>query len=228
MFIGHYGPAFAAKTVVKTVPLWLLFVAAQWVDFLWASLVIMGIEKVRIIANFFGLSPLDLYYMPFSHGLPSAALLALFLGGVAAVGLGGNRIAVIAAVAATSFSHWLLDLVAHRPDLPLVFDEMKVGLGLWAYPFVSVPTEIGVMFAGLWIYDRAAPSATWTGTIALWAFGFAIAGLQVQSTFFQEHPPTPEAFAQLALFGYTILAVLAAVVERLRRPAQRVQKNGTR
>ena len=65
MFIGHYGPALAVKGFAKSVPLWVLFVAAQWVDFLWAALVIMGIEKVRIIANFFGLSPLDLYYMPY-------------------------------------------------------------------------------------------------------------------------------------------------------------------
>jgi hypothetical protein len=71
MFIGHYGPALAAKGFAKAVPLWVLFVAAQWVDFLWAGFVIVGIEKVRIIENFFGLSPLDLYYMPYSHGLPS-------------------------------------------------------------------------------------------------------------------------------------------------------------
>ena len=217
MFIGHYGPAFAAKAVVKTIPLWVLFVAAQWVDFLWGILVITGIEKARIIANFFGVSPLDLYYMPFSHGLPSAALLALFIGSVAAAGLGGNRAVVVAAVAATAFSHWLLDLVVHRPDLPLIFDEMKVGLGLWANPYVSVPTEIAVMLAGLWIYDRAAPSPTRIGTIALWAFGFAMALLQVQNTFFQEHPPTPAGFAQLSLFGYTMLTVFAALVDRLRR-----------
>lgn len=226
MFIGHYGPAFAAKAIVKTVPLWVLFVAAQWVDFLWGALVIAGIEKVRIIANFFGVSPLDLYYMPFSHGLPSAMLLALFIGGVVAAGLGGNRIAVIAAVAATSFSHWLLDLVVHRPDLPLIFDEMKVGFGLWGNPYVSVPTEVAVMLGGLWIYDRAVPSPTRKGTIALWLFGFAMAGLQVQNTFFNEHPPTPEGFAQLSLFGYTMLTVLAAVVDRLRRPERGTQKTG--
>ncbi len=60
MFIGHYGPAFAAKAVVKTVPLWVLFVAAQWVDFLWAAFVIAGVEKVRLVENFIGVTPLDL------------------------------------------------------------------------------------------------------------------------------------------------------------------------
>lgn len=217
MFIGHYGPAFAAKAVAKTVPLWVLFVAAQWVDFLWAGFVIFGIEKMRIIANFFGLSPLDLYYMPFSHGLPSVALLALVFGGIAAAGLGGNRPFVTAAVAATSFSHWLLDLVVHRPDLPLIFDEMKVGFGLWHYPYVSVPVEIALVFGGIWLYDRAVPSPTRAGQIALWGLGFAMAALQVQNTFFSEHPPTPEGFAQLSLVGYTTLTVLAAGVDYLRR-----------
>ena len=217
MFIGHYGPAFVAKAAVPRVPLWVLFVAAQWVDFLWSIFVIMGIEKVRIIANFFGLSPLDLFYMPYSHGLPSAALLSLFIGGVVAVAFPGNRLAVVLAVAATAFSHWLLDLVVHRPDLPLIFDQMKVGLGLWRYPLVSVPTEIGLMLLGLWIYDRAVPSPTRAGTIALWLFGFAMAALQIQNTFFNEHPASPAGFAQMALFGYLVLAVLAAVVDYLRK-----------
>ena len=217
MFIGHYGPAFAAKAVAKTVPLWVLFVAAQWVDFLWAAFVIFGVEKMRIVANFFGLSPLDLYFMPFSHGLPSVALLALVFGGIAAAGLGGNRVVVITAVAATSFSHWFLDLAVHRPDLPLIFDEMKVGFGLWAYPYVSVPVEIGLVLGGIWLYDRAAPSPTRAGTIALWGLGFAMAALQVQNTFFNEHPKSPEGFAQLSLIGYTSLTVLAAGVDYLRR-----------
>jgi hypothetical protein len=217
MFIGHYGPALAAKAVAKTVPLWVLFVAAQWVDFVWAGLVIVGVEKARIIENFFGLSPLDLYYMPFSHGLPSAVLLSLLMGGLVAVLVPGHRTLVVAAVAATAFSHWLGDLIVHRPDLPLIFDEMKVGLGLWANPYVSVPTEIAFVFVGLWIYDRYAPSATRAGTIALWVFGFAMAALQIQNTFFNKHPETSAGFAQLALFGYVSLTVLAAVVDRLRK-----------
>jgi hypothetical protein len=217
MFIGHYGPALAAKGFAKSVPLWVLFVAAQWVDFLWAILVIVGVEHVRIIANFFGLSPLDLTYMPYSHGLPSAVLLSLLMGGLVALVLPGDRVAIVITVALTAFSHWLGDLIVHRPDLPLIFDEMKVGLGLWANPFVSVPLEIGLLFLGLWIYDRAAPSPTRIGTIALWALGFFMAALQVQNTFFAEHPPTPEAFAQLSLFGYVLLAALAAGVDYARK-----------
>jgi hypothetical protein len=98
-----------------------------------------------------------------------------------------------------------------------VFDEMKVGLGLWRYALVSVPTEIALMLLGLWIYDRAAPSPTRSGTIALWVLGAFMAGLQIQNTFFAEHPSSPEGFAQLSLFGFVLLAVLAAVVDYLRK-----------
>jgi len=136
---------------------------------------------------------------------------------VVAAALPGNRMAIVLTVAATSFSHWLGDLIVHRPDLPLVFDEMKVGLGLWANPYVSVPTEIAFLFAGLWLYDRYVPSATRVGTVALWLFGFAMAALQVQNTFFNEHPTTPDAFARLALIGYVALAALAALVDYLRK-----------
>jgi hypothetical protein len=219
MFIGHYGPAFAAKAVVKTVPLWVLFVAAQWVDFLWAAFVIAGVEKARIVENFIGLSPLDLYYMPFTHGLPSAVLLSLFIGGVVGLAFKADRMAIVLAVAVTAFLHWLADWIVHAPDLPLIFNEMKVGLGLWAYPFVSVPLEIGLLFLGIWLYDRAAPSPRRAGTVALWLLGFAMAALQVQNTFFAEPAADSAGFATLALVGYTTLALLAAGVDFLRRPA---------
>jgi hypothetical protein len=217
MFIGHYGPAFAAKSVVHAVPLWVLFVAAQWVDFLWAGFVIAGIEKVRIVDNFIGVTPLDLYYMPFTHGLPSAILLSLAFGGIAALAFRDQRTAIVLAVAAVAFLHWLFDWVVHAPDLPLIFNEMKVGLGLWALPYVSVPLEIGLLFLGIWLYDRAAPSPRRSGTIALWGLGFAMAALQVQNSFFNEHPKDPAGFATLSLVGYTTLALLAAGVDYLRR-----------
>lgn len=217
MFIGHYGPAFAAKAVVKTVPLWVLFVAAQWVDFLWAAFVVAGVEKVRIVENFIGLNPLDLYYMPFTHGLPSAALLSLFIGGVVGLAFKADRVAVVLVVAATAFLHWLCDWIVHAPDLPLIFNDMKVGLGLWANPAVSVPLELGLLSLGVWLYDRAAPSPRRSGTVALWLLGVAMAALQVQDTYFGKHPGDPAGFATLALVGYSVLTLLAAGVDYLRR-----------
>src|SRR3972149_2278819 len=74
MFIGHYGPSFAIKATDKSIPLWLLFIAVQMVDVLWAVLVLLGIEKVRIVPGITATNPLDLYYMPYTHSLVAALL----------------------------------------------------------------------------------------------------------------------------------------------------------
>lgn len=220
MFIGHYAPAFVAKAAVKSVPLWVLFAAAQWVDFLWAAFVISGVEKMRVEEGFLPGSPLDLTYIPYSHGLPSAVLLSLLAGGIAALAFKAERLAVVAAVALTSFAHWVFDLVVHTQDLPLAFDQMKVGFGLWAYPNFTVPLEIGLMLGGLWLYDRVQPSPRRSGTIGLWVFGFAMAALQVYNSYFSIPPSDSAAFAQLSLTAFTVLVVLAGIVDFLRRPVR--------
>ena len=74
MFIGHYGPSFAGKVAKPAIPLWILFLAVQLVDIAWSILVLLGIEKLRIVPGFTATNPLDLYYMPFTHSLPGAAL----------------------------------------------------------------------------------------------------------------------------------------------------------
>jgi hypothetical protein len=74
MFVGHYGPALAAKAVKKTIPLWLLFLAVQLLDVFWSILVLLGIEKVRVVPGITVANPLDLYYMPYTHSLLAAIL----------------------------------------------------------------------------------------------------------------------------------------------------------
>src|SRR5215471_1915811 len=119
MFVGHYGVSFAAKKSDPEIPLWVLFVAVQLLDVAWAPLVLAGIEKVRIVPGVTASNPLDLYYMPYTHSLVYALVTR-------------RRPAATAAliVGAAVFSHWVLDLVVHRPDLPLYDNAAKVGLGL--------------------------------------------------------------------------------------------------
>jgi len=74
MFIGHYGPSFALKAVRPAIPLWLLFIAVQLVDIGWALLVLLGVERVRIVPGITASNPLDLYYMPYTHSLAAVAL----------------------------------------------------------------------------------------------------------------------------------------------------------
>src|SRR5215471_18889801 len=78
MFIGHYSVSFAGKAAEKRIPLWLLFIAVQFIDVLWVIFVLLGIEKVRIVPGFTASNALDLYYMPYTHSLLGVLLWSAF------------------------------------------------------------------------------------------------------------------------------------------------------
>jgi hypothetical protein len=212
MFIGHYGPAFAAKPIAKPVALWLLFVAVQWLDVCWSTLVLMGIEKVRIVPGFTQGSALDLYFMPYTHGLIGALALSLVFGAIALLFVRDRRVAVLAVIAGAVFSHWLLDLVVHVPDLPLLGDSDKVGFGLWRWMWISLPLELITMIGGAILYARFVPSKTRFGDITLWVFVTAMAAVELYAMF-GPAPVSPAAEAQTALFAYGLLALLAGLVD---------------
>lgn len=213
MFVGHYGVSFAAKSVGKRVPLWLWFIAVQWLDVIWSVLVLIGIEKLHIVPGFTEANALDLYYMPYTHGLPGSIALSLILGGIVAVFTTGNRWATMLLVAAASFSHWILDLVVHVPDLPLYDNTAKVGFGLWRHVAVSFPLELAILGLGAWFYARATVFAG-NGRYLFWGFVAFLAAVQVYANF-GPPPSSPETMALTALALYAVLAALAAGVERI-------------
>src|SRR5881227_3855990 len=133
MFVGHYGVAFAVKTQRNKIPLWVLFVAVQLLDFLWAPFVLLGIEKVRIVPGITASNALDLYYMPYTHSLLGVLCWSALAYVVCQMTprLRGRRTGLI--LAAAVFSHWILDLIVHRPDLALYDSVGKMGFGLWNY-----------------------------------------------------------------------------------------------
>jgi hypothetical protein len=145
MFVGHYGVSFAAaRRKDAPVPLWVLFIAVQLLDVAWAPLVLLGIEKVRIVPGFTATNPLDLYYMPYTHSLVAAVLwsagAALLYRLVRGKAAGAGAIVVALAV----FSHWILDFIVHKPDLPLYDNTAKVGLGLWDHRALAFGLEAAV------------------------------------------------------------------------------------
>src|SRR5437868_11791137 len=158
MFVGHYGVSFAAKKAESSIPLWVLFIAVQLLDVLWAPFVLLGIENVRIVPGITASNPLDLYYMPYTHSLLAAIgwSVAAFLVYRLAMRNAPSRTAAIVGVAV--FSHWVLDFLVHRPDLPLYDNTAKVGLGLWNLPVPALVLEIVVLFGGIWIYLRTGPA----------------------------------------------------------------------
>jgi hypothetical protein len=149
MFVGHYGVSFAAKRVEPAIPLWVLFLAVQFLDVLWAPFVLAGIEKARIVPGFTASNPFDLYFMPYTHSLIGA----LFWSCVGGLGYqivarpSHRRPSVIIGLAV--FSHWVLDFIVHRPDLPLYDNSSKVGLGLWNAPTLAFGLEATLFLGGM-------------------------------------------------------------------------------
>ena len=215
MFVGHYAVSFAARTTSVPLPLWVWFVAVQWLDVVFMTLVLFGVEKVRLTEGFTESNDLDLYYMPFTHGLVGALVLSVVFAAIVAVVFpAGRRPLAFWLVALASFSHWLLDLVMHTPDLPLLGDDStKVGLGLWENVAIGFPLELVLLGLGVWLYARSVDLAGPRGHVKLWAFFAFMAVAQVYGTF-GPTPTSPEAFAVSALVGYVLLAALAAWVDR--------------
>jgi hypothetical protein len=119
MFVGHCGPGFMAKKFEPSVPLWVLFLAVQFLDVLWAPFVPLGVEQVRIIPHFTASNALDLYYMPYTHGLLTALAWSVAAGVCYQLVARAPHGRAAALVGLAVFSHWILDFVVHVPDLPL-------------------------------------------------------------------------------------------------------------
>lgn len=215
MFVGHYGVSFAAKAVERRLPLWMLFLAVQWLDVVWSGLVMLHVEKLRIVPGLTEGSALDLYYMPYTHSLVGALALAAATGAVMALFRRDRRAAAGAVIAGAVFSHWMLDLVVHVADLPLLGDSYKVGFGLWRHAWISFPLEIATLVAGAAIYARAVPSRTRHGDRWLWTFVGAMTLVQTVGTF-GPPPASGLAEAQTAIAFYALLAVLAGWVDLAR------------
>jgi hypothetical protein len=215
MFIGHYGVSFAAKAIKPVLPLWLLFLAVQLVDVFWAIFILLGIEKVRIVPGITATNPLDLYYMPYTH-----SLLTSLLWGGAAVLVSRlfpriNPWGTAAMVGAAVFSHWLLDLLVHRPDLPLYDNTMKVGMGLWNLPVIAFALEILLLAGGTFFYLRKTKPLGAGGRYGFVLFGLLM--IAVQAMVFFGAPPTSDTeIAVSALFSYILFAAIAFWLERKR------------
>ena len=216
MFAGHYGVSFAAKPAAREVPLWLWFIAVQWLDVVWSLLVLLGIEKLRIVPGFTEANPFEDTYVPYSHSLAGAVILSLVFGGAVAAFFRARRRRVFAWVTAAAFSHWLLDLVVHVPDLPLYGERYKMGFGLWRNVAVSFPLELVVLVAGAIVYAHATRPQGWM-RIKFWAFvAFLIVAQWVGN--FGPIPTSVPAMAGMGLAFYLAMAAVAAWVEREPRP----------
>ena len=207
MFVGHYGPALAAKSAAKDAPLWLFVVAAQFLDYLWATFILTGVEHARIDPNFSAMSTLDLYDMPWTHSLVAALLWSGVFALLARMAFRIRSGGALALLAATVFSHWLADLAVHLEDLPLWPDGPKVGFGAWRNPTLTLVLEFGVLVLGLGLYLLATRARTGLSRLGPWVFAALCVGAYAFNAY--SPPPSIEMAAASALAVYTAFAFFA-------------------
>jgi membrane-bound metal-dependent hydrolase YbcI (DUF457 family) len=167
MFIGHFGVGFGAKRAAPAVSLGTLILAAELVDFLFPIFVLLGLEDVRPDPGNTAVMPFDFYKYPFTHSLATGIAWGLLLA-LAYFAL-RRKAAAAAVVAGVVVSHWVLDWITHRPDMPLWPGGPRVGLGLWNSVPGTVLVEGAIFVAGVALYLRATRARDRIGSWALWA-----------------------------------------------------------
>ncbi len=203
MFIGHFAPALVAATHSRAPKLATLFVAGQLVDWGFFALLLTGAEKMRVTPGITAMNPMDLYHMPYTHSLVGSMVWAL---GFAALVWLARRDRVAAGIGgAVVMSHWLLDLLVHRPDLTIAGSPPKLGLGLWNNPAVEMPLELALTFGALAFYL----SRTRGPALPAIVLAAILLALQAVNWFGPVATEVTAATSLLAFFAYG-LATLAA------------------
>ena len=205
MFIGHYALAFGAKRAAPAVSLGTLFLACQFADLLWPTLVLLGIEAVEVAPGITAVTPLNFVRYSYSHSLVMLLVWsALFA--VSYLVLRGRHQAAAITLAALVFSHFVLDFITHRPDLPItVGGATRVGLGLWNAPAIVLPLELLMLAAGIGIYMKTTRARDRIGRISLWALA-AFLFLVHLANFFGPPPPSAAAVAWSAQALWLVVA----------------------
>lgn len=201
MFIGHWAPALALAAKRKSPGLGTLFIAAQLVDWAFFLFVLLGVEKMRLSPGISAVSPLDLYFMPYTHSLVGALVWSAALALLVWLVLRDRTAALLAG--AVVVSHWLLDLLVHVPDLTLAGNPPKLGLGLWNYPAVEMPLELAITFGALWLYVRARNPQLSRALV----LGALLLALQLFNWFGPVAPEVTPGTSYLALLAYGLVTL---------------------
>jgi hypothetical protein len=211
MFIGHFGVGLALKRADKALSLGLLFTAAQLPDLIYGVALLVGVEKLNIIAGTNPLTSVEYIFFPYSHSLTATLLWAglvalIFLIAPFKSSLPKSKTALVMATAV--LSHFILDVIVHNPDMDLLGNGVyKIGLGLWNNPIASYTVEALLLITGLWIYLRTTKSTAFSGKYGLLILSVILLMMNAVNAF-ELYPTNTENFAMTMLAVY--LGTIAA------------------
>jgi hypothetical protein len=217
MFLAHFGVGFAAKRFVPDINLAYLIGAAQLLDLIWPGLVLLGIERVTVAPGITVVNPLDFTHYPWSHSLLMALIWGI-LSGLTTYFLSrstSGRLQNAVVIGALVPSHWVLDLLVHRPDLPFFPGGVeKAGLGGWNSLLLSLILEFGILSWGVWLYLSTASSLHSKAKYGLAALLVVLVGLWAGATF-GPPPPSTTALAGSA-YGMLLFLLWGGWIDRYR------------
>ena len=213
MFVGHFAVAFAAKRVAPTVSLGTWFVACELVDLLWPVFLLLGIESVRIAPGTTAFTPLDFDHYPWTHSLVMCAAWAFAMGAL----FWPRHRAAAAIIALVVLSHWFLDAIVHRPDLPLApGSDVKIGFGLWNSVPATLVAELALFAAGVGTYLAGSQPTDRIGRYGLWAIVVLLLVAYVSAAF-GPPPPGVAAIAWVGIAGGVVFGALGYWVDAHRK-----------
>ena len=189
----------AGKAVAPRISLGTLFLSVQLADALWPLLLLLGIEHVRISPGMTRWSPLDFWDYPVSHSLVALLAWGVLFGAVYFLSrryLFGSLV-----LAAGVVSHWFLDVLVHRQDMPVFPRGPYLGLGLWNSLPATLIAETGLYVFGIAVYLRVTRARDAVGTWALWSLLILLAIVWL-AALLGPPPPNPETIAFSGLFGW--------------------------
>jgi len=214
VFIGHFAVAFAAKRAAPTVSRGTWFVACELIDLIWPVLLLLGIETVVISPGITAFTPLDFVSYPWTHSLLMCAVWALAMA-VLYWALRRDRVDAIV-IGIVVLSHWFLDAIVHRPDLPLApGSDVKIGLGLWNFIAGTVLLETAMFLAALWFYAAGSQARDRIGRYGFLAL-VALLIVSYVSAAFGPLPPSVAAIAWTGIAGGILFGGLGYWIDRHR------------
>ncbi len=206
MFVGHYAVGFGLKKKYHDIPLWLLFISVQFMDILVFLFVLLGIEKIKYNPSPNPFLRTIIEYVPYSHSLFSNVLIAVLVF-LTVWKIKSKKWGV--ALSLGILSHWFLDAIVHLPGLPLFHNTLKVGLGLWQFPWIAFVLELSALiFSGYFLLKGYSATKRHKILLLFLSLGF------ISMFFAPEAEVTPVLASIMSLSLYAIFTSMAYWSER--------------